>query len=152
LETQKQVVLEESTNETNNGEHVKGPPVLGLRGCTPVGGSTLSYKFDLGQQNISAGGHLHWDLTLVGDKEWPISYRLCTISSSDASWLSISSCFGVVEALQLKTVKLSFSTKALGEQVFSLKSPLLICIVAHLHFFLILLSRLHLDHLCVFSS
>ncbi|KAG0580510.1 hypothetical protein KC19_4G178800 [Ceratodon purpureus] len=89
-------------------------PVLGLRGCTAVNGSPVCYEFNLGQQNISSGGHRHWTLTLVGDEERPISYRLCTISDGDASWLSISSSAGVVEALQQNTVKLSFSTKAMG--------------------------------------
>lgn len=90
-------------------------PVLGLRGCTAVNGSPICYEFNLGQQNISSGGHRHWNLTLIGDQERPISYRLCTISDGDASWLSISSSSGIVEALQQNTVKLSFSTKAMGE-------------------------------------
>lgn len=90
-------------------------PVLGLRGCTAVNGSPICYEFNLGQQNISSGGHRHWNLTLVGDQERPISYRLCTISDGDAGWLSISSSAGSVEALQQSTVKLSFSTKAMGK-------------------------------------
>ncbi|CAM6083476.1 unnamed protein product [Calypogeia fissa] len=92
----------------------RGPLVLGLRGCTPVGGSLLCYEFNLGQQNISSGGRLHWDLTLVGDQHRPIHFRLGTISEGYASWLSISSSGGVVEAGEHKTVQLSFSTKAMG--------------------------------------
>lgn len=91
-----------------------GPLVLGLRGCTPVGGNLLCYEFNLGQQNISSGGRLHWDLNLVGDQDGPIHYRLSTISEGDTSWLSISGSSGVVEAAQQNTVQLSFSTKAMG--------------------------------------
>jgi len=90
-------------------------PVLGLRGCTAVNGSPICYEFNLGQQNISSGGHRHWNLTLVGDQERPISYRLCTISDGDAGWLTISSSVGIVEVMQQNTVKLSFSTKAMGK-------------------------------------
>ena len=90
-------------------------PVLGLRGCTAVNGSPVCFEFNLGQQNISSGGHRHWNLILVGDQERPISYRLCTIGDGDANWLSISSSAGIVDALQQNTVKLSFSTKAMGE-------------------------------------
>lgn len=90
-------------------------PVLGLRGCTPVNGSPVCYEFNLGQQNISSGGHRHWKLTLVGAQWCPISYRLCTISGGDAGWLSISSPSGIVEAAQQNTVRLSFSTKAMGK-------------------------------------
>ncbi|XP_024373820.1 uncharacterized protein [Physcomitrium patens] len=89
-------------------------PVLGLRGCTAVNGSSLCYEFNLGQQNISSGGHRHWNLIIVGDQERPISYRLCTISDGDAGWLSISSSSGIVESLRQNIVKLSFSTKAMG--------------------------------------
>lgn len=108
--------------DSNSKDHVKSVnhtkpnlPVLGLRGCTAVNGSSLCYEFNLGQQNISSGGHRHWNLILVGDHERPISYRLCTISDGDAGWLSISSSSGIVEPLQHNIVKLSFSTKVMGE-------------------------------------
>lgn len=91
------------------------PLVLGLRGCTPVGGSHLCYEFNLGQQNVSSGGRLNWDLTLVGDKSWPIHYRLCTISEGDTKWLTITRPKGLVEASQQTIVQLSFSTKSMGE-------------------------------------
>ncbi|BBM97058.1 hypothetical protein MPTK1_1g02700 [Marchantia polymorpha subsp. ruderalis] len=90
------------------------PLVLGLRGCTPVGGSHLCYEFNLGQQNVSSGGRLNWDLTLVGDKSWPIHYRLCTISEGDTKWLTITRPKGLVEASQQTIVQLSFSTKSMG--------------------------------------
>lgn len=107
-----------SKDLVKNANHSKQRlPVLGLRGCTAVNGSPICYEFNLGQQNISSGGHRHWNLTLVGDQERPISYRLCTISDGDASWLSISSSAGIVEALQQNTVKLSFSTKAMGKGI-----------------------------------
>ncbi|XP_024391254.1 uncharacterized protein [Physcomitrium patens] len=109
------------TCDTNSKDLVKSVnhlkpklPVLGLRGCTAVNGSSLCYEFNLGQQNISSCGHRHWNLILVGDQERPISYRLCTISDGDAGWLSISSSSGIVQALRQNIVKLSFSTKAMG--------------------------------------
>lgn len=104
-------------------------PILGLRGCTAVNGSPICYEFNLGQQNISSGGHRHWNLTLVGDSERSITYRLCTISDGDAGWLSISSSTGTVEPQQQNIVKLSFSTRAMGKLCTEIPVSCLICLV-----------------------
>ncbi|KAL3702130.1 hypothetical protein R1sor_020152 [Riccia sorocarpa] len=104
------VSVDEEVSRPNQGS----PLVLGLRGCTPVSGSHLCYEFNLGQQNISSGGRLNWDLTLVGDPTRPIQYHLGTISEGDTKWLTITRPKGVVEAGQQTTVQLRFSTKAMG--------------------------------------
>ncbi|KAL2649598.1 hypothetical protein R1flu_017726 [Riccia fluitans] len=104
------VSIDKEVSRSNQGS----PLVLGLRGCTPVSGSDLCYEFNLGQQNISSGGRLNWDLTLVGDQTRPIPYRLGTMSEGDTKWLTITRPKGVVEAGQQTTVQLRFSTKAMG--------------------------------------
>ena len=66
------------------------PPLLGLRGATPVSGSSRRYEVNLGMQTFASGA-VQWELGVENLGESPLRYRLYTMGTEQgAEWLNFS--------------------------------------------------------------
>ena len=90
------------------------PPLLGLRGATPVSGSSRRYEVNLGMQTFASGA-VQWELGVENLGESPLRYRLYTMGTEQgAEWLNFSRTEGVLrETHETHMLNLHCSTQQL---------------------------------------
>ena len=93
---------------------VDSPPLLGLRGATPVSGSSRRYEVNLGMQTFASGA-VQWELGVENLGESPLRYRLYTMGTEQgAEWLNFSRTEGVLrETHETHMLNLHCSTQQL---------------------------------------
>ena len=90
------------------------PSVLGLRGVTPVGGSSRRYEVNLGQQAYGSG-RVQWELWVENLGDAPLRYRLFPLTTEEGEeWLSFSRSSGTLTARhETQMITLDCSTQRL---------------------------------------
>jgi hypothetical protein len=72
------------------------PSALGLRGVTPVGGSSRRYEVHLGQQSYGSGT-VQWELWVENTGDQPLRYRLFALTTEEGEeWVSFSRSSGIL--------------------------------------------------------
>ena len=62
---------------------------LGLRGVTPIGGSTHRYEVNLGHQSYGSG-RVQWELWVENLGVTPLRYRVFPLTTEEGDWVSLS--------------------------------------------------------------
>ena len=61
---------------------------LGLRGVTPIGGSTHRYEVNLGHQSYGSG-RVQWELWVENLGVTPLRYRVFPLTTEEGDWVSL---------------------------------------------------------------